>query len=85
MKKTYKFASHTHSNVVYKNFAEFGRQHMSGSLVATISNIGHQVLSLESSSHSVVNTFRFTPVGLRKDNTFGLITQNDCTYPQNLP
>lgn len=47
---------------------------MSGSLVATITNIGHQVLSLEPSSHSVVNTLGFTPVGLQKDKTKYWIT-----------
>lgn len=53
---------------MHKNFTEFRRQHVSGSLVATITNIGHQILSLESSSDSVVNTLWFTPVGLQKKN-----------------
>ncbi len=40
------------------------RHHMSGSLVAAIPNIGHQVLPLESSSNSVVNTLWFPPAFL---------------------
>jgi len=62
----FKDPGYTYSYVVYKDFTEFGRQHVSGSLVTTITNIGHQILSLESSSDSVVNTLWFTPVGLQK-------------------
>lgn len=49
---------------MYEDFTEFGRQHVSGLFAATITNVGHQILSFEPSSHSVVNTLGFTPIGL---------------------
>lgn len=53
---------------MYEDFAEFGRQHVSSSLVTTISDIGHQILSLKPPAHPVVNTLGFTPVGLQTNN-----------------
>ena len=37
---------------------------MSGLLGGTVTNVGHLVLALEPTAHSVVNTFGFAPVFL---------------------
>lgn len=52
-------------HVVNENFAEAVGQDVLGLLVASITDVGHQVLALEAPPHPVVNTFRFPPVGLQ--------------------
>lgn len=55
----------TYSDVVHKEFFEAIRKHMFGLFCRTVTNIWHQILSLESPPHTVINTFRFTPVWLQ--------------------
>lgn len=45
---------------------EAGGQHVLGLLVATITNVGHQHLTLEPPADSVVNTSGLAPVFLKK-------------------
>lgn len=62
-------------DVVYQDFTEAGRKHVSGFLVASVTNRGHQELALETPSYSVVNTLGLTPAPLEKQKnqitTFG--------------
>lgn len=51
-------------DIVDNKLLETIRHHMSGFLVAAIPNAWHQILPLEFSSHSVVNTLWFPPVWL---------------------
>lgn len=39
---------------------------MLGLFVGTVTNARHQILTLEASTHSVINTFWFPPVALQK-------------------
>lgn len=50
---------------MYKNFTEACWQHVTCFLTATITNAGHQVLTLETPTYSIVDTFWFTPVALK--------------------
>lgn len=61
-------------DVVYQDFTEAGRKHVSGFLVASVTNRGHQELALETPSHSVVNTLGLTPAPLEKKQ----INHNVC-------
>ena len=47
--------------VVNYEFKETIGHHVSGVTVASVSNSWHEVLSLESTSHSVVNSLGFSP------------------------
>lgn len=51
-------------DVVHQKLPESTREHVFCLLIASITNIGHQDLALESSSHPVVNAPWFTPVSL---------------------
>lgn len=52
-------------DVVDKNFTEAVGQYVSGVLGVSVTDLGHLDLALESSSDSVVNTMRFSPVWLQ--------------------
>lgn len=56
----------TYLEVVDEDFAEAIREHVAGLAVATVTDVWHQVLPLETPTHPVVDTFRFTPVTLHK-------------------
>lgn len=52
---------------------------MFGLFCRTVTNIWHQILSLESPPHTVINTFRFTPVWLgggkkKKDSIINILS-----------
>lgn len=53
-------------DIVHKELLEASGQHVLGLLVATITNVGHQHLTLEPPADPVVNTSGFTPVFLLK-------------------
>jgi hypothetical protein len=55
------FFKETYLDIVDNNFEEMVGQHVSGLLGTTITNVGHQVLALESPSDSVVNSLGFPP------------------------
>lgn len=61
-------------------FAETGRKHMSRLLIASITNVWHQELSLESPSYSVVNTFWFSPVTLQERKVDEHMSQSDKNF-----
>lgn len=56
-------------DVVDEELLEAGRQHMTGARVRTVTDVGHQVLALEATTHSVVNTLGLAPVGLHTEET----------------
>ena len=56
----------TNLNIMDENLSESSWQHVSGLWVATITNVGHQVLALETAPDPVVNTFGFAPVPLQQ-------------------
>lgn len=73
-------------DVVYQDFTEAGRKHVSGFLVASVTNRGHQELALETPSHSVVNTLGLTPAPLKKQtNQSQCLDIAICVYPNCLP
>ena len=49
-----------------KKFPEAILQNMPVASVRSVSNVGHEILPLELSPHSVVNTLRLPPVSLQK-------------------
>lgn len=51
-------------NVVHEELLEAVGQHMTGTRIRTVTDVGHQILTLEATTHSVINTFRLAPVGL---------------------
>lgn len=53
------------AHVVNKEFLETIGQHMAGTLVRAVTNVWHQVLTLEATAHSVINTFWLAPVWLK--------------------
>ena len=55
----------TYCNIVDKEFLESIGHDMPVFLGSTITNIWHQILALETPSHSVINTLWFTPVLLK--------------------
>lgn len=55
-------------DVVNEELLEAGWEHMESTLVGTVTNIWHQVLALEATTYSVVNTFWFTPFVLNWKN-----------------
>lgn len=72
-------------DVVYQDFTEAGRKHVSGFLVASVTNRGHQELALETPSHSVVNTLGLTPAPLEKQtNQSQCLDITICVYPNCL-
>lgn len=56
-------------DVVDEELLEASGQHMTGTGIRSVTDVGHQVLSLEATTHSVVNTLRLTPVGLEKERS----------------
>ena len=62
---TKKYANITsYINIVDEHFLEAIGTDVSAFAVASITNVGHQVLTLEPSSHSVVNSLRLAPAFL---------------------
>lgn len=51
-------------NIVHQELLETSWQHVLGLLVATVTDVGHQHLALESPADPVVNTSGLTPVFL---------------------
>merc|ERR1712024_293338 len=49
-------------DIVDKNFSETNGKHVLGGFCGAKTNVRHNIHSLEASSHSVVDTFRLTPV-----------------------
>lgn len=65
-------------DVVHQELLEARRQHMTGTLGGSVTDVGHQVLSLEAATHSVVNSLRLAPVLLKGDGREGrLVMQVD--------
>ncbi|KYO29079.1 hypothetical protein Y1Q_0009880 [Alligator mississippiensis] len=60
-------------DVVDQELPEPSGQHVLCLLIATITNVGHQDLALESPADSVVDTPRLTPVALDLDLAVGLV------------
>lgn len=70
-------------NVMYEYFSEASWQHVTGLGCRTITNIWHQILTLETPTNSVVNTFRFTPVSLKTKKTYDYnLTFKVCIFIQ---
>jgi len=61
-------------HVVNQKFLETIRTDVLGVLIASVTNIWHFVLALEASSHSVVNTLWFPPVGLHAEEVNRLMS-----------
>ncbi len=57
---------------MYQDLEEAGGEHVFGSLSGTITNIGHQILALETPSNPVVNTLGFSPVVLNQKLIVGI-------------
>lgn len=58
-------------DVMDEELLEASRQHVTGAGVRSVTDVGHQVLALKATTHSVVNTLGLAPVGLngvREDN-----------------
>lgn len=53
-------------DVVQQELLESRRQHVTGTAVRSVTNVGHQVLALEAPSHSVVDSLRLAPVLLKR-------------------
>lgn len=53
------------ADVVDDELLEAGREHVTRLGVGTVADVGHQVLSLEATSDTIVNTFRLAPVLLK--------------------
>lgn len=70
----------TYLDIVHQNFAESSRQHVLGLLVATVTDVGHEILALEPPAHPVVNTFRFSPVALQ---SYTHLSNFRCTFHSN--
>lgn len=67
-----------------QEFLEARGQHVLGLLVATITNVGHQHLTLEPPADPVVNTSGLTPVSLFKVKT-GSSQMQPYKHKQSLP
>jgi len=50
-------------HVVHQEFLKAVGANVFGGLVASVTNIGHFVLTLETTAHSVVNALGFSPIG----------------------
>jgi len=61
-------------NVVHQEFLEAIRTDVLGFGVTSVTDVGHFVLTLESSADSVVDTLGFSPVGLDAEEVDGLMT-----------
>ena len=58
--------SNTHSDIVDHELFESVGAYVSGLLCCTITDVGHQILTLEPTAHPVVDTLRFPPVLLKR-------------------
>ena len=56
----------SYCNIMDKELLEPIGHHVSLFFVGSITNVGHQVLALEATAYSVVNTLGFTPVRLKQ-------------------
>jgi len=56
----------SYCNIMDKELLEPIRHHVSLFFVGSVTNVGHQVLALEATAYSVVNTLGFTPVRLKQ-------------------
>lgn len=54
------------ANVVDDEFLEAIGQHMTGLSVAAITDVWHEVLTLEATTDAIVNTFWLSPVALKR-------------------
>lgn len=54
------------ANIVHDELLEAGGQHVAGLSVGSITDVGHQVLSLKTATHSVINTLGLTPCRLER-------------------
>jgi len=57
-------------HVVHQEFLESIGANVFGGLVATITNVGHLVLPLETTTYPIVNALGFSPVGLDAKEVF---------------
>ena len=60
------FNVETHLHIIDDKLVESAGHHMTSLLVGAIAYTGHEVLTFEPSPHSVVDTLRLPPVGLRE-------------------
>ena len=60
------FNVETHLHIIDDKLVESVGHHMTSLLVGAIAYTGHEVLTFEPSPHSVVDTLRLPPVGLRE-------------------
>lgn len=58
------------SDIVDQEFLEASWEHVAGALVGTITNVWHQILSLEATTYSVVNTLGLAPFVLHETKSF---------------
>lgn len=75
------------SDIVDQEFLEASWEHVAGALVGTITNVWHQILSLEATTYSVVNTLGLAPFVLHETKLFYcnflfIIYSFICTYRQ---
>ena len=61
---SYELGILSYLDVVDEDLAESSWQHVSGQLGGTVTDVGHEVDSLEATADTVVNTFRLPPVAL---------------------
>lgn len=54
------------TNIVDQEFLESRRQNMASTLIGTVANVWHQVLTLETPTDAIVDTFRLTPFWLEE-------------------
>lgn len=64
-------------DIVDQELPEPRGQHVLCLLIAAITNVGHQDLTLEPPANSVINTSRFTPVALKKRRKYLIVTKQD--------
>lgn len=65
------------ADVVDGELLESIGEHVAGLGVRTITDVGHQVLALEATSDTIVNTFRLTPVFLKIERI--TLEQHSCS------
>lgn len=52
-------------HIVHQELLEAGGQHVAGQLVGSVADVGHQILALEATTHSVVDTLGLAPFVLQ--------------------
>lgn len=67
----------TNLNIVNKNLLETAGQHVPSHSIATVTDVGHQILPLEATPDTVVNTLRFAPVPLNKETQIVYCQKNE--------